>query len=211
MPDGGLDAGTAAFARRFPVLFHVADPGALPGIRAHGLLSAAALAALYGVPEAERPALLEANRGRNRFVALSRPGLPGAVLRDQWLPEKGLLACLGGEYAGQPALWRRLINDHAFLWLSLRQAEKLAGVNPARGQVILRFDAAALLARHGARALTTPINAGSVMTMFGRAPSPRDETTFRPLSDFPRADGRTPHELAIREGVPDAMAYALPD
>ncbi|MFT8246393.1 DUF7002 family protein [Roseomonas sp. BN140053] len=213
--DGGVPGmmaaeGVAAFARRFPVLFHVTDPAALPGIERNGLLSAAALVELYGVPEAERAALLEENRGKGRFHPLQRPGLPGAVLRDQWLPEKGLLACLGGRYAGQPREWRRLINDHAYFWLSAADATRLAGVNAARAQVVLRFDAAALLAVHGAAAWTTPINAGSVMTRRW-PPSPRDESTLRPVSEFPRADRRKPRELAIRGGVPDAWRFRLPD
>ena len=201
-------AGVGAFAQRFPVLFHVTDPGALPGIAARGLLSASALVVLYGVPEAERAALLEADRGRGNFHSLSAPGLEGAVLRDQWMPDAELSDALEGEYAGRPGAWRRMINDHVFFCLSEARANGLAKVNRRRAQIVLAFDAAGLLATHGGHAWTTPINTGIGRTRFGNIAA-RSEATFQPLSSFPRPDRRRPRELAVRGGVPDAMAHAV--
>jgi len=199
--------GAARFAARFPRLFHVTDPDALPGIERHGLLSAEALVALYEVPPPDRPALLDENRGRNRFTRLAHPGLPGATLRDQWMPDAPLTSALRGTYANDPAAWRRLVNAHVFFWLSEAQAEKLARVNPARAQIVLAFETAPLLAAHASHAFTTPINTGIAQGLYGRPGAPRDETTFQPVAAFPRPDRRPPKELALRGAVPDALRH----
>ncbi|MBP0493826.1 DUF7002 family protein [Pararoseomonas indoligenes] len=199
----------ARFAARFPTLFHVTDPEALPGIATNGLLSAAALVALYEVREPDRPALLEHNRGRGNFTRLHREGLPGATLRDQWMPDAPLAQTLHGTYANDPTAWRRHINAHVFFWLNKPQAERLARVNRARAQTLLAFDTARLLAAHADHAFTTPINTGIAQGLYGRPGSPRDEHTFQPIASYPRPDRRAPKELAIRDGIPDAMAYLI--
>ncbi|WP_426954881.1 DUF7002 family protein [Muricoccus radiodurans] len=201
--------GAARFAARHPRLFHVTDPDALPGIERDGLLSAAALVDLYGVPEPDRPALLDDNRGRGVFTRLTRPGLPGATLRDQWMPDAPLTACLRGAYTGRPAAWRRLINSHVFFWVDEAQAHRLARVNRARAQIVLAFDTAGLLAAHADRAVTAPINTGIAAGLYGRPGTPRDETTFRPLTEYPRPDRKPAKELAIRDGVPDVMRHRI--
>ncbi|MCR0985652.1 DUF7002 family protein [Roseomonas populi] len=199
----------ARFAARFPVLFHVTDPEALPGIAANGLLSTEALVALYDVPPEDRPALLDHNRGRGNFTRLHREGLPGATLRDQWMPDVPLTQTLRGAYANDPIAWRRHINAHVFFWLNKPQAERLARVNRARAQTVLAFDTARLLAAHASHAFTTPINTGIAQGLYGRPGSPRDEHTFQPVTAYPRPDRRPPKELAIRHGVPDATAYLI--
>lgn len=204
---GGLEG----FCRRYPVLFHVTDPEALPGIEQDGLLSSEALVRLYEVPESDRPALLRANRGRGNFHRLSAAGRPGATLRDQWMPDPQLDQCLQGDYAGRADDWRALINAHCFFWLSAEQAGRLSRANRARNQVVLRFDAASLLAEYGSSASTTPINAGIAFGLYGRPGSPRDARTFRPVDEFPRGDGKAPKELAVLRGVPDAWRFRLTD
>ncbi|WP_376098811.1 hypothetical protein ACE7GA_09495 [Roseomonas sp. CCTCC AB2023176] len=201
--------GAARFAARFPRAFHVTDRANLPGIARDGLLSAEALAALYAVPDADR--LLSENRGRGHFVHLSRDGLPGATLRDQWMPDEPLTACLRGAYAGRPDWWRCLINAHVFLWLSEPQARRLAAVNRARDQVVLAFETAPLLAATAGRAFTTPINTGIATGRYGRPGSPRDETTFHPVAETPRPDRRTLKELAIRGGTGPGLPHAVLD
>lgn len=201
--------GLARFARRFPVLYHATWPEAVPAIRARGLLSAEALADLYGLAGAARAAALEEDRGRGNFVRLSAPGLPDAVLRDQWLPGARLAPALTGPWAGDARGWRRLINAHVFFWLSREGAERLARADRSRAQVVLAFDAASLLAAHEGRAFTTPINAGSAFALYGRPATPRGEGTLRPASEYPRGDGRAPKELLVRGGVPDAAAHLV--
>ncbi|MFC0409991.1 DUF7002 family protein [Roseomonas elaeocarpi] len=200
-----------AFTRRYPRLFHVTDPAALPGIEADGLLSAEALLRLYAVPD--REAILGRNRGRGNFQVLERAGHPGAVLRDQWMPDEPLRACLGGRYRDRPEAWRRLINAHVFFWVEEAQARRLAGVNRAREQRVLVFGSAALLAGCDiGDVFTTPINAGYALPRYGRPPSPRDETTFRPLAGYPYRDApdrRPPRELAVRGGVAGAMRFRV--
>ena len=69
--------GAGAFIRRYPWLFHVTDPAALPGIETDRPLPAQALLRLCEVPEHE--AIFGLNRGKGNFRVLEHTGHPGAV------------------------------------------------------------------------------------------------------------------------------------
>src|SRR3954471_10636942 len=76
-----------------PKLYHMAERQSWSAIRNHGLLSTAALLDRYGIVGAERRAI-EARR-RPTSVALEKPGLGRAVVRDQFpMDDKGLARCL---------------------------------------------------------------------------------------------------------------------
>ncbi len=194
------------FAARYPRLFHLLPAEAWGSFQKHGLLSAAALCDLYGVAPARRAALLEQDRGKGHFAPLSAPGLPDISLRDQLLPDGLLLRCLTGGYADRPAAWRALLNGMVFLWADPRRAAKLHGASRARPQILLEFDAAALLAPHAAAAMSSPLNSGAPFAM---KPTPRGDETFRPLGEWPRADGRPVVEVVVPHAVPAAPAALL--
>jgi hypothetical protein len=70
-----------------PWLFRLLPAEASDSFRRHGLLSAAAMCDLYGVPPERGAALLQADRGKGHFAPLPAPGLPDVPLRDQLLPD----------------------------------------------------------------------------------------------------------------------------
>lgn len=196
----------ADFAALHPRLFHLLPAEAWTSFQRHGLLSAAALCDLYGVPPERRAALLEEDRGKGHFALLSASGLPDVSLRDQLLPDGLLLRCLTGGYAGRPGAWRGLLNGMVFLWADRRRAAKLHGASRARPQLLLEFDTARLLAPHMAAAMTSPLNSGAPFAM---KPTPRGDGTFLPLAAGPRADGRPVVEVVVPHAIPGAAAALL--
>lgn len=194
-----------------PRLFHMAEDGAWPSIRDHGLLSTSALLDLYGVTGAARDAV-EAQR-RPAGFRLERPGLPGATVRDQLpMSDAGLARCLDDELA--PSDWYRLLNGRVFFWPSAKRLERLLGARAYRGkaQTVLTLDTASLLAAHGTRVELSPINSGATIFSGPR----RGLGTFLPLARYPLAQWRAKRgaadavvEVTVTGGVPDAAAHTL--
>lgn len=200
MTDADLIAG-------YPRLYHLAEDGAWPGIRARGLLSTTALLDLYGVAGGGRAALEE--RRRAKSVALEKPGLPGAVLRDQGpLSEVRLAACLDDGLTC--ADWLRLLNGRVFFWPKRLRLEELLAARAYRGRThtVLTIDTASLLAAHGPRVLLSSINSGATIYDAPR----RGLSTFRTISDFPlREAGRRKAvaELTVEHSVPDIKDHVV--
>jgi hypothetical protein len=194
------------FAEKHPRLFHLLPAASWASFQRHGLLSAQALCDLYGVPPAQRAALLEEDRGKGNFTVLSAPGLPDVTLRDQLLPDALLLRCLTGSFANRPRAWRALLNGHVFLWADARRARALHGASLAQSQMLLEFDTARLLEPWAGVARTSAINSGAPFAM---KPAPRGDGTFLPLADFPRPDGRPVVEVVVPHALPDAPGALL--
>ena len=201
-----LAPGAERFCARIPRVWHVIEAEGLDAARRHGLLPTAALLDLAG----------RSADGVNRpdFVRLFLPGGP-AVLRPQLMRDEHLAPTLHGAYAGQPALWRALIDRHVFFWASearrdgfLRASVRERARSPAARSpeppVLLEFEVRHLLAAHGA-AVFSVINSGS--TVRGGARTRRDEHTFRPVADYARGPVA---ELAIPGRVALDGAVVLP-
>ena len=195
--------------RDCPTLFHAAEAGAWPSIRRHGLLSTSALLDLYGVEGAERHAL-EARR-RPEGVALRRPGLEGAVIRDQKpMDDAGLARCLDGGL--QPEDWYRLLNNKVFFWLTPARLMRLMDARPYRGMSfdVLELDAGALVSACRDAVTLSPINSGATRPF----PARRGPDTFRPIDLYPYADWRSRRprgervvELVVEHGVPEVTRF----
>lgn len=187
----------------------MAEHGAWPSIRRHGLLSTSALLDLYGV-EGDRREAVETRR-RPEGVKLSAPGLEGAVVRDQKpMDDASLARCLQDGLA--PADWYRLLNSRVFFWLSRTRLLRLLGARPYRmaAHDVLELDTAALVAAYADRITLSPINSGATRP-FGVA---RGLATFLPIADYPYARWRTARprgehvvELAVTGGVPDVARF----
>lgn len=199
-------AGAAAFARRFPVVWHVIEAEGAFGVARHGLLPAAALRALAAAPA----------DGANRpdFQPLPLPGGTQAVLRPQLMPDRALRASLGGRFTDNPAGWRALVDSHVFFWAdprrrdaflaAVRRARAASAILPgARPPVVLALDTAALLASAGSAAFFTRINSGAAMR--GGARVRRDEHTYQPVDTFRSG---IVIELAVRGAVRDPAGLA---
>jgi hypothetical protein len=184
-----LNDGAVRLAARYPRVWHVIEAdGAGPWLMATGLLPAAHLRYCGTNRDAFDP--VDLGRGRT------------AVLRPQQMPDHRLLPTLAGAFAGHPNLWRAHIDRHVFFWAEARRRDaftracvRLRGTGgPA--PVVLTFDTAALLERHGEIAFFATINTGS--TVRGGARVRRDEDTLRPVAEYRNGPVA---ELAIRGRV----------
>lgn len=201
------EAERAALLRDCPVLFHMAERGAWPTIRRHGLLSTEAALDLFGADDAVRAAAL---RRRPAGIALERADLGRIVLRDQKpLSDKALARCLRDGLT--PAEWHARLNARVFFWLSRARVLTLLAGRAYRdhAHAVLELDAAALVAAYRDRIELSPINSGAT----GRFPAPRGRDTFLPLADYPyaayarRRRGERVVELTVPGSVPDAARF----
>jgi hypothetical protein len=146
-------------ARLYPVLYHMAEDGTWPSLRAHGLLSTRALVDLFAPDDAVRAQVL--NVVRKRSVAIESDRWGRVVVRDQ-APLKFLEQCLTEGTTVQEYL--DALNERVFFWLSLGRLQRLLGARRYRNSAatVLHVDTARLLARHGDTVQLAPCNTGSV-------------------------------------------------
>lgn len=194
----------------YPRLYHMAHDGAWDAIKAHGLMSAAAIVDAYGVSGQARERLLRMRRADS--VPLEADGLPGAVLRDQKpMSYAALVACL--EYGITAADWYGLLNSFSFFWLSRGRVSRQlkARAYRDRPQTVLTVDTASLVRAHRERVRLSPINSGS--TLFD--PQPRGWSTFQRIEEFPfrerayRPLENNVVELVVEHSVPDIADHVL--
>lgn len=194
-----------------PLLFHMAEAGAWPSIRRHGLLSTSALLDLFGVSGAAREAV-EARR-RPESVPLAHPVQGRAVIRDNKpISDAKLLKVLVDGVA--PADWYRMLNARVFFWPSRRKLLNLLGARSYRDAAhdVVELDARALVEAYRDAVTLSAINSGAVL--FANTAPKRGPRTFLPISDYPYAERRRTHgrdervaELAVTGGVPDAARF----
>ncbi len=194
---------TEELLRDCPTLFHMAEEGSWPSIRARGLLSTSALLDLYGLVGEERARIEGARRPASIVLA------PGVVIRDNGpLNEKNLARSLDGDL--KPADWYRLLNGRVFFWLSRQRLQKLLGARLYREKAheVLEAEARPLVEAYRDSIELSPMNSGAT----GRFPVRRGPTTFRPIADYDYA-GRKARglervvELAVLGGVPDIERF----
>jgi hypothetical protein len=192
-----------------PTLFHMAEQGAWPSIRRHGLLSTSALLDLFEKAGEERMAV-EARRRPDR-VRLAHPVKGSAVIRDNKPISEGALArCLQDGLV--PADWYRMLNARVFFWLSRKRLMTLLAARSYAQQAhdVLELPARPLVEAYRERITLSAINSGAT----GRFPVARGLATFRNIADYPyaewrakRARGERAVELAVTGGVPDAERF----
>jgi Family of unknown function (DUF7002) len=188
--------------RLHPRLYHVAEAGAWPAIRRHGLLSTSALLDRFEVPRVERRAL--ESRRRRDAVRLKHPQHGVAVVRDNKpIRPELLVACLADLSVAD---WFRTLNGRVFFWADRERASRLVGAraNRRRPHDVLVVDTQALLARYGDRIRVASINTGAVL--FPRAPK-RGRATFRAVHEH---DPALPVvELTVEHAVLDIEAVTI--
>jgi hypothetical protein len=196
----------------FPRLWHMAEDGSWPSIRANGLLSTAALLKLYGVTGEQRAQIL--TRRRPASVTISRDGLPDAVIRDQKpMSHTALSQCLVGQVT--PSQWYEILNAEVFFWVTEDRVDRLLGAKAYRSSAhtVLTLDTESLVAAHRERILLSPINSGSTIMK----PQPRGTDTFRSIAEYPFAGWRKRRrsakkavaELVVRNAVPDVLKHLI--
>ena len=186
------------------VLYHLAEAENLESILAHGLLSTEALARLAGLKEIERLALLRRHRPDNYRLP------SGVLIRDQKpMPPTALAGAL--EEGLEPGDWYALLSSFVFLWPDPSRMERQRRACGDRPQVLLTFDAAALLDRLRDYAYVSPINSGNAR----RKPARRGRQTFVPYQTWLEKGwptgrrSRAPAEFLFSCAIPTTAPYLL--
>lgn len=190
------------FSRKFPLAFHMAEPGSWPNIRRLGLLSTRALLDLFEITGEQRTDI--EGRRRPASVVLEHPTHGRVVLRDQIpLNERKLAGCLSD--GTTVTEWLQLLNGYVFFWVQPKRLLDLREAHAYRGkrQLVITVSTADLVRNHLRRAFLTDRNTGATRPMA----HPRGRHTFVPLSDSDPQ--RRVVELAIEGSVPDIEHYAV--
>jgi hypothetical protein len=181
-----MSAGAARFTAHYPLVWHVIEAdGAGPWLATMGLLPAAELL--------RRAGITADGRNRNDFRRVTLDTGTVALLRPQRMPDATLTPTLGGMFCGRPDAWRQWIDEHVFFWTDPRRRDRFLqacmrlrarsdSVGGAIRPIVLEYDTAALLGRHGEHAFFSRFNTGS--TVRGGARVRRDEATFVPLTRY---------------------------
>jgi hypothetical protein len=185
-------------------LYHLAEASNLASILQHGLMSTERLLDLACVAKPEREALLRVHRTDN--IRLS----DSVVIRDQRpMPPAALVRALDDGF--EPSDWYALLNSFVFLWPDPGRMERQRHACGDRPQIVLTFDADAVLDRFVAEAFVSPINSGNARRKAAR----RGRTTFRPYANWLREGwptgrrARPPAEVLLRCTVPAEAPYLI--
>ena len=185
-------------------LYHLAEESNVPSILRHGLLSTERLLQLAGMAEADRTAFLRQQRPKGIQLA------DGVTIRDQSpMPPSALAPAL--DDGMRPGDWYALLNSFVFLWPDRDRMERQRRACGDRPQVILTFDATALLAQFGTESFLSPINSGNAR----RRPARRGDSTLVPYATWrvagwpARPRSHPPAEVLFRCRIPVEAPYLL--
>ncbi|MCU1579099.1 MAG: hypothetical protein JWP19_1303 [Rhodoglobus sp.] len=194
----------------YPFLYHMAEDGSWPSIKANGLLSTDRLLRLFEVPHAEREILTHERRPES--VEISSPRYGTAVVRDQKpLRMSALDRCLTDM---TPVQWLEMLNSRVFFWLQPKRLMGLLNAGPyrAQAQTVIVVDTASLLAVHAQSVRLSRINSGS--TIYN--PVPRGSDTFKTIGQYPHPPRRRAvaaandvAELCVIGGVDDILDHVV--
>ncbi|MDN8006886.1 hypothetical protein QZM96_27775 [Burkholderia multivorans] len=189
------------FVERYPTLYHMAERGAWPSIRARGLLSTTATLDYYNITGDERARHEVTHRPEK--VAIGPAGNQ-IILRDQKPMEPSRLekALRGGV---TPEEWYKFLNDKVFMWA---QEHRLFGLLGARAyrkleHDVLTIETAALMEKHADRIWLCPMNSGNTFPM----PHIRGLDTFQRIASYPTKRNGLP----AKEVVEVVVDYNIPD
>jgi hypothetical protein len=196
---------------RHPVLFHMAERGSWPSIRAHGLLSTSALLDLYGYAGEKRYRLESERRAESSTVSDARYGQ--AVVRDQKpMADSSLGRCLLDGLT--PSEWYRMLNARVFFWLTEERLRRLLNAGPyaSSSHDVLFVETRELIAKYRDEITLAPINTGNTKPYA----QPRGRGTFSSIDDYPyqfwfaKRRGIDPVvELAVTGGISDIERFTL--
>ena len=190
----------------YPRLFHVAEAGAWPSIRRHGLRSTSALLDLFEVDGPKRERLEAAHRPES--VTLLHPEHGQVVLRDQKPLHVGQLAeCLDDGTTVEQ--WLQLLSSKVFFWANEDRLNRLlrAGAYRDRAHDVLVVDTAPLVERYASTITLTQINTGATRPARAR----RGRSTFRAIALYPdeSKERRRIAEVAVDYAIPEIADYVL--
>lgn len=188
----------------FKFLYHLAEAENWNSIAINGLLSTTALIDQANMPEQERNALLRNHRPKG----IRLPN--GVFIRDQApMPPSALAKALDDDL--QPADWYAFLNSFVFFWPDLGRLDRQRRACGVRPQIMLTFNAAALISDFGLDLFVSPINSGNAR----RKPALRGLNTILPYQQWRREGwlGRPrthpPAEFLFRCPIPAQAPYLI--
>jgi hypothetical protein len=187
---------------RYPTLYHMAEGGTWPSIKANGLLSATAVLDRFGIHGGQRLAIEQGHRPEKMLIG---PAGAGIVLRDQkpMYPDRLEGALNDGT---TPAQWYKFLNGRVFMWAQEARLFGLLGARQYRmlEHDVLTIDSKALLSAHGEKVWLCRMNSGNTFPV----PHSRGMGDFMRISDYP-AKERT--GAPAKEVVEVVVDYSIPD
>lgn len=184
---------------RYPLVYHMAEPGSWDSIQKHGLLSTTALLDLFEITGQERYKI--ESQWRKECLTITHPVHGKAVIRDQKpMPDKDLTNYLVGL---TPQEWYKFINRKTFFWVDTTRLIWMLSAPPYRDRAhwVITVPTRPLVECHGERITLSGQNSGSILD--GRK---RGKYTFRPIEEFSM---RWVAELAVDYSVPDVADLAV--
>ena len=185
---------------KYPLLFHMAEPGAWENIQEHGLLSTTALLDSYKVKEPKRSRLELEWRSHSESIA------PGVVIRDQKpMPPRYLRRVLEDM---TPEQWYSLLNRKTFFWTTTERLKRMlnAGSYKDDPHDVLTIDARKLVERHRDHISLSHINSGATSPAYAK----RGSATFKSIEAYPTIRRKTDvAEVVVEYHVPDILDFTL--
>ena len=185
---------------KYPLLFHMAEPGAWENIREHGLLSTTALLDLYEVKEPKRSRLKSEWRRQSESIA------PGVVIRDQKPMSPRSLGRVLEDMT--PEQWYSLLNRKTFFWATLERLKRMlnAGSYKDDPHDVLTVDTRKLVERHRDLISLSRINSGAIPPAYAK----RGSGTFKSIKAYPTIRRKTDvAEVVVEYHVPDIVDFTL--
>jgi hypothetical protein len=190
--------------RKLEHLYHLAEASNLQSILKHGLLSTECLLELTGMPADGHAAFLRRHRRTGLRLA------DGVTIRDQApMPPTALAPALNDGLT--PEDWYALLNGFVFLWPDRKRMERQRRACGDRPQVVMTFDAGALLADFGGSAFMSPFNVGNAR----RRPARRGRATLVRYTKWleggwpDRKRTHPPAEVLFASSIPARPPYLL--
>jgi hypothetical protein len=193
---------------RYPRLYHMAERGTWPSIKANGLLSTSAVLDRFGVNGAQRRMLEESHRCEKILVGTDGSGI---VLRDQkpMRPSRLKDALVDGT---TPEQWYKFLNGRVFMWAEESRLFGLLGARDYRNleHDVLTIDAKPLLTKYEDAVWLCRMNSGNTWPV----PHKRGMDDFKRISDYPTkkrsgAPAKEVVEVVVDHSIPDIAKYVL--
>lgn len=196
-----LSIGSFLKKRALNRLFHLAEASNWPSIQRLGLMSTRLL-----LDHTRKTSEISLRSHRPESIQLSK----AVTIRDQKpMPPAKLATALGDDLV--PEDWYELLNGFVFLWPDRDRLMRHLRACQNRAQILLTFDAAAIISDFGDQAYLSAINTGNAR----RRPAMRDRSTFVPIrtwleEGFPKRKRTTPPaEFVLACPLPAVHPYLL--
>lgn len=186
---------------RYPRLYHLASSDAWDSIKAHGLLSTAALTERWEVPPSQYRQLTAEHRPDS--VVLHHETFGHATVRDQCpMPPSKLRRALTDM---TPEAWLQLLNSMVFFSPTRDRLERLHSAYKGVPALVLTLDTNSLVTTHLRDVRLSRLNSGAVRHVDHH----RGSTTFGTVADFTYSSRNQVAEVAVNGAVPDIQDHVL--